>query len=64
MGSCHYCFNCGRCRGETPPAVYVRTCPACGLRNEEGSRQCARCAEGLLMDPGRIYRELPQARAD
>lgn len=57
MGNCHYCFNCGRCRGELPPAVYARTCPACRHRNEAGSKECAQCGELLLMDPTRVYRK-------
>lgn len=55
MGTCHYCFNCGRCRGETPRAVYVRTCPACRFKNEEGAKACAACGESLFMDPSRIF---------
>ncbi|MCI8341211.1 MAG: hypothetical protein HFJ73_06450 [Eggerthellaceae bacterium] len=62
MGECHYCFNCGRCRGETPPAVYARTCPACLFKNEAGSKACAKCGESLLMDPTRVYRK-PSQRA-
>ena len=55
MGECHYCFNCGRCRGETPPPVYVHRCPACGFVNEHGSKTCAECGTSLLMDPKRVF---------
>ena len=58
MGNCHYCMNCGRCRGEMPPPVYVHRCPACGFRNESGAHACAKCGESLKMDPSRIYRKL------
>ena len=52
MGNCHYCMNCGRCRGEKPRAFYARRCPACGFRNEAGSEVCASCGSSLLLSPG------------
>lgn len=55
MGECHYCFDCGRCRGETPPAVYVHRCPACRHVNPHGSTECEQCGESLLLDPKRVY---------
>ena len=41
MGNCHYCMNCGRCRGEKPPAILVRRCPSCGCtdRTLEGGME-------------------------
>ena len=47
MGNCHYCMNCGRCRGEKPPAILVRRCPSCGCINDPGTRACAACGGSL-----------------
>ncbi|MGN0077482.1 MAG: hypothetical protein ACI36V_01705 [Coriobacteriales bacterium] len=52
MGICHYCFNCGRCRGEKPKAIVVPTCMACGFRNERGVETCAECGNSLVLQPG------------
>ncbi|WP_165170804.1 hypothetical protein [Adlercreutzia sp. ZJ242] len=54
MGNCHYCFNCGRCRGETPPGVFVRRCPACRHVNERGARECEACGASLYLDPTKV----------
>lgn len=56
MGTCHYCFNCGRCRGETPPGVYVRRCPSCGFKNESGAKECAKCGASLYLDPNVVLK--------
>ena len=52
MGNCHYCMNCGRCRGETPPAILVRRCPSCGYTNDPGTRACAACGGSLELQSG------------
>lgn len=52
MGNCHYCMNCGRCRGEKPRGFYARRCPACGAMNEQGSTECAFCGGSLLLQSG------------
>ncbi|WP_158539678.1 zinc ribbon domain-containing protein [Gordonibacter sp. 28C] len=52
MGNCHYCMNCGRCRGEKPPAILVRRCPSCGHVNEPGSNACADCGASLALQTG------------
>ena len=52
MGNCHYCMNCGRCRGEKPPANRVRRCPSCGCMNDSGTRACAACGGSLELQSG------------
>lgn len=52
MGICHYCFNCGRCRGELPKPIVVPVCLACGYRNERGVSVCSKCGESLELKPG------------
>ncbi|MEG0323091.1 MAG: hypothetical protein RR547_13525 [Raoultibacter sp.] len=52
MGTCHYCMNCGRCRGEKPHEFYVRKCPACGRMNDKGTKRCMTCEASLLLEPG------------
>lgn len=49
MGNCHYCFNCGRCRGEMPEEFVFSLCMACGHDNEEGALACARCGASLTL---------------
>lgn len=63
MGNCHYCFDCGRCRGETPPAVYARRCFECRHVNPLGSEVCERCGASLFVDPTQVRcRTLRQAQ--
>ena len=38
MGRCHYCINCGLCRGEKPKAILVPVCIRCGHKNPLGSK--------------------------
>ena len=52
MGNCHYCMNCGRCRGEKPPAILVCRCPSCGRMNDPGTRTCAACGGSLELQSG------------
>ncbi|HIW75816.1 MULTISPECIES: hypothetical protein [Gordonibacter] len=52
MGNCHYCMNCGRCRGEKPKPILVRRCPTCGHMNEPGSTACAACSASLTLQSG------------
>lgn len=67
MGQCHYCMNCGRCRGEMPPAIIVHRCPACGFVNEDGTVECAACGASLQLDPSKVLRPpvggTPQGKA-
>lgn len=56
MGNCHYCMNCGRCRGETPPAVVVHRCPMCRHRNPDGAVVCEKCGASLRLDPGKVLK--------
>ena len=58
MGQCHYCIDCGRCRGETPPGIYVRRCLYCHALNDEGSIECAACGRSLYLDPTHVHMEL------
>lgn len=50
--ACHYCINCGRCRGEAGNAIFVRHCVLCGHENAAGSRECAACGGSLKLTPG------------
>lgn len=52
MGICHYCFNCGRCRGEKPKPIVFSTCLACGHVNPEGVTECQQCGASLVLEPG------------
>lgn len=52
MGNCHYCMNCGRCRGELPKAFRVRRCPSCGHMNEQGASSCSVCGTSLVLQTG------------
>lgn len=52
VGICHYCFNCGRCRGEKPKAFIFAICMSCGFENEEGVTVCAKCGASLELQPG------------
>ena len=61
MGECHYCFNCGRCRGETPPSICLRTCPVCRFKNEANTENCVQCGASLRLDPTKIYRKPKRA---
>ena len=44
--------DCGRCRGEKPPAILVRRCPSCGRMNAPGTRTCAACGGSLELQSG------------
>ena len=52
MGRCHYCINCGLCRGEKPKAILVPVCIRCGHKNPLGSETCEACGESLRLQPG------------
>ena len=52
MGKCHYCFDCGQCRGETPKPFVFPICLACGFENERGVEECVRCGASLVLQPG------------
>ena len=52
MGRCHYCINCGLCRGEKPKAILVLVCIRCGHKNPLGSKTCESCGESLELQPG------------
>ena len=52
MGKCHYCFDCGQCRGETPKSFVFPICLACGFENERGVEECTRCGASLVLQPG------------
>lgn len=52
MGRCHYCINCGLCRGEKPKAILVPVCIRCGHKNSLGSETCEACGESLRLQPG------------
>jgi hypothetical protein len=50
--ACHYCINCGRCRGELPQPIFVRRCLVCGWQNQSGQESCAACGASLKLIPG------------
>lgn len=52
MGRCHYCVNCGLCRGEKPKPILVPVCIYCGHNNPFGSETCEACGESLELQPG------------
>lgn len=52
MGICHYCFNCGRCRGEKPKSFIFAKCLCCGHTNEKGVAVCVVCGSSLELVPG------------
>jgi len=49
LGACHYCMNCGRCKGGMPKPIMVTLCPSCGLENERGTIACLRCGTSLVL---------------
>lgn len=53
MGRCHYCINCGLCRGEAPKPILVPLCIHCGHNNPLGSETCEECGGSLLLEPGK-----------
>lgn len=52
MGRCHYCINCGLCRGEAPKPFLVPVCIYCGHKNPFGSTICEACSASLELRPG------------
>lgn len=52
MGICHYCFNCGRCRGEKPKPIVFPVCLGCGFGNPAGVTVCQKCGRSLILEPG------------
>lgn len=52
MGTCHYCFNCGRCRGELPEPFILPICLKCGYKNSRDVDVCANCGSSLEVQPG------------
>ena len=49
MGNCHYCFNCGRCRGEMPESFAMPLCMTCGYENKPEDLVCAKCGASLVL---------------
>ena len=52
VGICHYCFNCGRCRGEKPKPITLSICMSCGFDNEPDAEVCEKCGASLVLEPG------------